>query len=119
MHGQKIRIIRELRGFSQEYLANKLGIAQNSYSKIETNRTKLNTEMLTKIADSLEVSVNDILSNQPVFVNFHGDDLPTKSKDGKNNSEVNQINWLEKLLIEKNKEIERLSKIIEKLIGIK
>ena len=54
MHGQKIRIIRELRGFSQEYLANKLGIAQNSYSKIETNRTKLNTEMLTKIADSLK-----------------------------------------------------------------
>ena len=42
-------------------------------------------------------------------MNFHGDDLPTKSKDGKNNSEVNQINWLEKLLIEKNKEIERLS----------
>ena len=36
MFGEKIKMIRELRGFSQENVAAKLGIAQNAYSRIET-----------------------------------------------------------------------------------
>ena len=34
MIGQKIAILRTCRGFSQEYMANQLGIAQNTYSNL-------------------------------------------------------------------------------------
>jgi transcriptional regulator with XRE-family HTH domain len=70
MYGDKIRIIREVRGFSQEYMADKLGIKQNTFSKIELNQQKLTANLLQKIADELGVSPVDILSNQPTIVNF-------------------------------------------------
>jgi transcriptional regulator with XRE-family HTH domain len=60
--GSKIRQIRELKGFSQEYIANKLGISQRSYSKIEMNQTKADWEKITKIADILEVNPMDIVA---------------------------------------------------------
>ena len=36
--GAKIRRIRQLKGYSQEYMATSLGITQNSYSKLENCR---------------------------------------------------------------------------------
>ncbi|MDR0802540.1 MAG: helix-turn-helix domain-containing protein, partial [Fluviicola sp.] len=37
MHvGQKIKKLRELKNFTQEYMANRLEMTQPSYSKIET-----------------------------------------------------------------------------------
>lgn len=60
--GLKIRQIRELKGYSQEYIANKLKISQRSYSKIETNQTKIDWERITKIAEILEVSPMDMVA---------------------------------------------------------
>lgn len=65
MYGEKIKAIRNLRGFSQQYMADELGIEQNTYSKIETGLTKLTADTLKKIAGILGVSTADILSNQP------------------------------------------------------
>lgn len=70
MYGEKIKMIRELRGFSQEHMANKLDIAQNTYSRIEKNQTKLTAEVLEKISKELGVSPIDILSTEPAIVNF-------------------------------------------------
>ena len=39
--GQKIRMVRELKGFSQEYMAHALGLSQRGYSKLERDETKL------------------------------------------------------------------------------
>ena len=39
--GLKIRQLRELRGFSQEYMASKLSLSQRQYSKIERNEAKI------------------------------------------------------------------------------
>ena len=63
-------MVRELRGFSQEHMADRLGIAQNTYSKIETNQTKLTAEMLEKVSKELGVSALDILSHEPTIVNM-------------------------------------------------
>lgn len=70
MYGEKIKMIRELRGFSQEHMASKLDMGQNSYSRIEKNQTKLTAEVLEKIAKELGVSPIDILSSEPAIVNF-------------------------------------------------
>jgi transcriptional regulator with XRE-family HTH domain len=60
--GHKIRQIRELKGFSQEYIASKLGVSQRAFSKIETNETKVDWQKITKIAEILEVEPLDIVS---------------------------------------------------------
>lgn len=58
--GNKVRKIRNLRGFSQEYVAQKLNISTQAYGKIETNHTKLDDERLQQIAEILGVTPEDI-----------------------------------------------------------
>lgn len=60
--GSKIRQIRELKGFSQDFIANQLGISQRAYSKMEMNQSKLDWGRITKIADILEVDPMDIVA---------------------------------------------------------
>lgn len=58
----KIKSIRELKSYTQEYMAEQLGITQAGYSKIEKGQTILSYVKLIKIAKILEVSVEDIIS---------------------------------------------------------
>ncbi len=58
--GVKIKKIRELKGFTQEYLASSLGFTQGNYSKIESGSVKINDIQLTEIANILEVSKETI-----------------------------------------------------------
>ena len=72
--GSKIRKIRELRGYSQEVVADLLGITQNSYSKIESGTTNVTVKRLYEIAKVFEVEVPTILGfdEKHVFnTNFH------------------------------------------------
>lgn len=59
--GKNIRKFRELKGYSQEYMAHELDITQASYAKLESNSTKINVERLFTIAKLLETDVADIL----------------------------------------------------------
>lgn len=51
----KIRQLRELRGYSQQYMAQQLGISQRAYSKIERNETQLNWKRIAEIASILDI----------------------------------------------------------------
>lgn len=118
MYGTKIRMLRELRGLSQENIAAQLGIAQNTYSKIENNQTKLSTEMLEKIATELGVSPADIMSHEPTVVNF----APNQGTQGIGHIEhfySFQKELVEKMIASKDAEIERLQKLVESLLGKK
>jgi transcriptional regulator with XRE-family HTH domain len=67
-----IRKIREYREYTQEYLAMKLGISQNAYSKIELAYTRITLERLIQIAQILEVdSVDLITGNSDDLVRLH------------------------------------------------
>jgi transcriptional regulator with XRE-family HTH domain len=57
-----IRKIREIRNYTQDYLAAKLGISQNAYSKIELGYSKLTLERLFQISAILEVEVFELIS---------------------------------------------------------
>ncbi len=59
--GQKIRKLRELRNYTQEYMATQLGLSQKSYCNIETNQTKVSVERLAQIAQTLAVDVIDLM----------------------------------------------------------
>ncbi|MCR8559908.1 helix-turn-helix domain-containing protein [Mucilaginibacter sp. BJC16-A38] len=59
--GKNIRTIRHQRGWSQEDVANKLGISIPAFSKIETGVTDINLSRLEQIANIYEVNVVNLL----------------------------------------------------------
>lgn len=60
--GQNIRTLRHQRGWSQEDVANRLGISIPAFSKIETGVTDINLSRLEQIADIYEIDVVQILA---------------------------------------------------------
>ncbi len=67
--GKNIRAFRHQNGWSQEDVANKLGISIPAFSKIETGVTDINLSRLEQIANIYDVNVVQILSmdaEQPV-----------------------------------------------------
>jgi transcriptional regulator with XRE-family HTH domain len=60
-----IRNKREYRNYTQEYLAAKLDISQNAYSKIELGYTKITVERLFQIADVLGFEVSELIDVKP------------------------------------------------------
>lgn len=69
----KIRMLREGIGFSQEYVANKLNITQQAYSKLEKNPDTATLERLRKLSEILGVNVNSIVGDDDMYIqqNFH------------------------------------------------
>jgi transcriptional regulator with XRE-family HTH domain len=53
--GFKIRKVRELKGFTQDFVARKLNISQRAYSKIERGETKVDNKRIADISGILEV----------------------------------------------------------------
>ena len=57
-----IRKLREYRDYTQDYLAAKLSISQNAYSKIELGYSKITLERLFVISEVLEVKPEELVS---------------------------------------------------------
>ena len=57
----KIRKIRDYKGFTQDYMAEKLSLSQKAYSKIERGERKATREQITKLADILELDKESLL----------------------------------------------------------
>ena len=89
--GRKIKKYRELRDFSQEYVADSLGISQTAYSKIESDQTKLSARRLSKLAEIFQISESDFFESDR-SVNF-------------NDNSVNYGNGYVNNLIEGQKEV--------------
>lgn len=60
--GEKIRKIRNIRGYSQEYMGTRLKMSQNNYSRIELDQINLTLKTLSDIAAVLEVSTEEIMN---------------------------------------------------------
>lgn len=103
--GSKIRQIRELKGYSQEYVAGKLGVSQRAYSKLETSETKLDWDKISQIADVFEIEPLDIVSFDDNLV-FHN-----CNQSGKFGQFFN--NFPEKLIEQYEKRIKGLEAEIE------
>ena len=57
----KIRQVRELKNFTQDYIASQLDMSTRAYSKIETGETQLTVNRLNEISEILEVNPLDLL----------------------------------------------------------
>ena len=61
MPGNIIKKKRESRNFTQDYVAGKMNMSQNAYSKIESGNTQLTVHHLKELSRVLEVSIVDLL----------------------------------------------------------
>lgn len=59
--GKKIRIIRELLGYSQDFMSIELEISQATYSRIENECTRIDISMIMRIVDILNISIINLL----------------------------------------------------------
>lgn len=59
--GRYLRAVRESKGYSQEYMADRLGIGQSSYACLESGRTCMTVERLIAMAAILEVDLHAML----------------------------------------------------------
>ncbi len=71
--GQKIKKLRELKNFTQSHMATEMGITQSAYSKIEQGETEITYAKMSKIADVLGISPEDIaaFNEQMIFNVMH------------------------------------------------
>lgn len=58
--GSRIRALRSAKHFTQEQIADQIGISRQKYARIENGGNNITLEFLVRIADILEVTVGDI-----------------------------------------------------------
>jgi transcriptional regulator with XRE-family HTH domain len=58
----KIRRLREIKNYSQDYISQKLGVSIRAYSKIENGESKLSVDRFFEIAVILNLKPEDILN---------------------------------------------------------
>ncbi|MBX7206485.1 MAG: helix-turn-helix transcriptional regulator [Bacteroidia bacterium] len=109
----KIRKIRGLKGYSQEYVAQKIGMSQTNYGKIELGQVKPPLDFLDKISPVFEMSNEDILTFDEKFV-FHNNSFDTSQPNIYNaNFGLHEKALYEQLLKEKDAQIHLLTQILE------
>lgn len=59
--GSRVRLLRTLKGFSQQVVAEQLGFTYQQLQKVETGQNRLTAGRLLRIAEILDASPMDIL----------------------------------------------------------
>ncbi|GAA4403439.1 hypothetical protein GCM10023187_19500 [Nibrella viscosa] len=64
--GERIRRLRLQRGYSQENMADLLSLSTTAYGDIERGKTELTLSRLEQIADVLNLSVTELLTEEAI-----------------------------------------------------
>lgn len=68
----QIRTVRECKDFSQDFMAEKLGLSVGGYGKLERGESKMSVDTLLEIAQILEIELSDLFlisGKAPIFAN--------------------------------------------------
>jgi len=103
----KIKQLRELKNFTQEYVAQKLGLSTRAYSKIETGETQLTINRLNEISQ--------VLGMEPMEVLGFDDKKIFNINNSTGNNGYNNIFFPEKLVQQYEETIQSLKEQIKLL----
>jgi transcriptional regulator with XRE-family HTH domain len=118
--GEKVSLMRTLKGLTQEDMAAKLNMSVTGYAKIERGETKLQNPRLEKIAEALGIELKDLLNfdEKNIFsASFH-DQCLQHSQNIYINSAIELTQELEKMRVmleAKDKEISLLNEQVSQL----
>lgn len=111
-----IALMRKVKGWTQEEMAEQLAMSVNGYSKIERGETNISTTKLEKLANIFGIESQDFFNfDGQVILNLVSCNDQSNNKILNQNSIVDCQHELEKaqlLLVQKDKEIAYLKEIL-------
>ena len=119
MIGYKLKQLRSVNNFTQEFIAKKLGVSQAYYSNLETGKNKFNKKNLEKLATLYNTTSEEIQAdtNYSLTINNNNKNLIGKVEPEINNNE-NKENTLiiTNVLANINKQLESHQEINEQIL---
>jgi transcriptional regulator with XRE-family HTH domain len=104
----KLRVLRIGKNWSQEYIAEKMGLTQAAYSKLESGQTKLTIDRAEKLANIYEIYPESFFSNRQIINHNNGSSsvgIVYADNFYENRDSSIQKDFLEKSLRDKDKVI--------------
>lgn len=65
---EQLEYVRKEKGFTQMYIANKLGITQSAYSNYFTRNVEMRYSLVSQICDAMGMSVVDVITYPEKYV---------------------------------------------------
>ncbi len=116
-----IRLIREAKSFSQEFIAKKMKVTQQAYSAMEKQPDNMTLKRLKELCKILDVDLVTLLGEDNVFVqqnyNQKGGQAATQMVFNSTNEKNNET--FQAYIISLKEEIAQYRKIQDKLLGSK
>jgi transcriptional regulator with XRE-family HTH domain len=114
--GENIKKLRELKNYTQQYLADELGMSLSGYGKIERDQTEITVNRLFEIIRILEVDLFTLL-------NFNGNDVFKNGKNSSNQSprpesqnQTHSQDWANQMIQKYKEENDYLKGLIQQLL---
>lgn len=113
----KLLSLRLNKNWTQDYVAEQLGLSQPAYSKLEQGQVKLTVDRAGKLAELYEIEPEYFFTNDAPIVNFNDNsqnkNLMQHVDNFHDNSEMKEM--YEQRIAEQARQIETLNKRIETL----
>lgn len=100
MLSEQLKIIRKANKFTQQGLADAIGIERSTYASYETGRNKPDVNLLSKIAKVFDVS-SDFILEIDTTVPLNVEDIPVNYKKKSGNKLVSTLSKEEKSVLAK------------------
>ena len=126
--GIKLKKLREQHGYSQEYVANELGVSQSTYFKLEAEQIRLTVERAKQLSKLYEIDPEYFFSSDASAIyynngtgNYHNSINSTIEKYENTTGELNKelVDLLKNELVKAREEREAFIGLLEKLINKK
>ncbi|WP_439697012.1 helix-turn-helix domain-containing protein [Mucilaginibacter sp. AW1-7] len=122
--GSKLKKLRDQSGFSQEYVANELGISQSTYFKLESQQIRLTVERAKQLAKLYEIDTEYFYSSESAVVHnnyssgsYSNSNNGTIDKYENNNISKEVIDLLREELIQAKEERKLFGQLIAKFLN--
>lgn len=108
--GEKIKKLRELKNYTQQYMSEQLELSLSGYGKIERDESDISISRLEKIANVLGVDINTILNfDEKHIFNFNNNQTANGIVQ---NQYTFQGELIEKIIAQYKEENDYLKKLV-------
>ena len=115
--GQKVKKLRELRNYTQHYMAQEMGVTQSAYSKMELGESEITYSKLERISEILGVAVEEIAAfNEQMIFNIVHNQTGNGFVVNKGMSDQERKLYEDQIQLLKEQN-EYLKRMLEKVIG--
>ncbi len=108
----KLRVLRMTRNWSQEYVAEQIGLTQPAYAKLEAGNVKLTIERAKQIASLYNIEAESFFDESPIgILNMYG--LTQKNPEKKLDEGYEIAHILKKLRLQHNYTQEYVASVLD------